>query len=164
MRYTATYPSPLGAITLASDGTALTGLWFQGQQHYALGLHPQACEASLDVFDATCRWLDDYFRGQQPAFTPPLRLTGTPFRQAVLRALLTIPYGHTATYAQISQRVAQALCRTRMSAQATGGAIAHNPISIIIPCHRVIGADGSLTGYAGGLPRKRALLSLEHPL
>lgn len=161
MHYLHSYQSPLGPLTMASDGNALIGLWFEGQRYYAQHLQPHAQEAELPIFDQTSRWLDTYFRGERPAFTPPLKVTGSVFRRITCQALLEIPYGQTATYAQVALRVAALLGRPHMSAQATGGAIGHNPISIIIPCHRVIGSNGSLTGYAGGLHRKEALLRLE---
>ena len=156
MNYTAHYDSPLGGITLASDGRALTGLWFAGQWYFGSTLGPMASlPAALSVFDETCRWLDIYFSSREPDFTPPISLKGTPFQQRVWKELLTISYGQTVTYGELARRLG---CR---SAQAVGGAVGRNPISIIVPCHRVVGADGSLTGYAGGLDRKRALLELE---
>lgn len=156
MNNIAHYNSPLGGITLASDGQALTGLWFNGQKHFGSTLGPLASlPAQLPVFDDTRRWLDIYFSSREPDFIPPLSLRGTPFQQRVWKELLAIPYGQTVTYGELAHRLG---CR---SAQAVGGAVGHNPISIIVPCHRVIGADGSLTGYAAGLDRKRALLELE---
>lgn len=156
------YESPLGGITLGSDGKALTGLWFDGQEHYAVALPPHAECRKLPVFDETCRWLDIYFSGHAPGFTPELALHGTPFRKAVWEILLTIPFGKTMSYGEIAKRLSLQLGVSRMSAQAIGGAVGHNPISIIVPCHRVIGADGSLTGYAGGLERKARLLEIEN--
>ena len=157
MDYTWHYASPLGEIMLASDGQALTGLWFEGQRHFAAGLDPQHEEKALPVFDEAARWLDAYFGGREPGFTPPLRPKGTAFRKAVWEQLLTIPCGETLSYGQLAAR----LGLPRASARAVGGAVGHNPISLIIPCHRVVGADGDLTGYAGGLDRKRRLLLLE---
>ncbi len=159
--YTCSYSSPLGQITLASDGTALTGLWFDGQKHFAATLPPEHTEKALPVFDQTARWLDMYFGGREPDFTPPLALTGTPFRRAVAEILLTIPYGKTMTYGQIAARIAGKQDAKTISARAVGGAVGHNPISIIVPCHRVVGSGGSLTGYAGGIERKLQLLRLE---
>ena len=156
------YESPLGGITLGSDGKALTGLWFDGQEHYAVTLPSQAERRRLPVFDETCKWLDIYFSGRAPDFTPELALHGTPFRKAVWDILLTIPFGKTMSYGEIAERLARQMGISRMSAQAVGGAVGHNPISIIVPCHRVIGADGSLTGYAGGLERKARLLEIEN--
>ncbi len=156
------YGSPLGGITLGSDGKALTGLWFDGQEHYAVALPPRAECRKLPVFDETCRWLDIYFSGHAPDFTPELAMHGTPFRKAVWDILLTIPFGKTMSYGEIAGILARQSGISRMSAQAVGGAVGHNPVSIIVPCHRVIGADGSLTGYAGGLERKARLLEIEH--
>ena len=155
------YASPLGGITLASDGQALTGLWFDGQKYFGDTLEKQAVEAEAPVFDQADRWLALYFSGREPDFTPPLRLKGTPFRMAVWDALLAIPYGQTVTYGEIARHLAEKTGAKAVSAQAVGGAVGHNPISLIVPCHRVVGADGSLTGYAGGLERKRRLLALE---
>ena len=161
MEYIHHYSSPLGSITAASDGTALTGLWFDGQKYYAKGLDREHAEKTLPVFDQARRWLDTYFSGSIPAFTPPIRMKGTAFQKAVWEILLTIPYGSTMTYGEIAVRIAAQRGTARMSAQAVGGAVGHNAISLIIPCHRVIGADGSLTGYAGGIERKAKLLALE---
>ena len=217
MNYTAHYDSPIGGITLASDGVALIGLWFEGQKHFAAMLGPQHRECNdLPVFAETKRWLDSYFSGQVPDFTPKLAMRATPFRQAIWEILLTIPYGKTVTYGEIARRFVETfhetslqssslhnvslhgatsqdislqgaplqvtssqdalsqgsllqgmsiqgamLAKKNMSAQAVGGAVGHNPISLIIPCHRVIGANGSLTGYAGGVERKKYLLELE---
>ncbi len=161
MQYTYTYASPLGPLLLAGDGIGLTGLWFQGQKYYAAGL-PEGCrERCLPVFDQVRRWLDCYFSGREPDFTPPLHLEGTPFQMAVWKLLLDIPYGKTMTYSAIAQALARQSGRSRMSAQAVGGAVGHNPVSIIVPCHRVVGAQGSLTGYAGGIEKKIGLLRLE---
>lgn len=159
MNYIAHYDSSLGGITLGSDGEALTGLWFDGQQHYGSTLNPQCKERpDLPVFDETRRWLYCFFSGCKPGFTPPLSLLGTPFQQRVWEALLAIPYGQTVTYGELARRLGI------RSAQAVGGAVGRNPISIIVPCHRVVGAGGNLTGYAGGLDRKRALLQLEQKI
>ena len=154
--YIAHYSSPLGGMTLASDGTALTGLWFNGQKYFADTLKEvQTLNPNLPIFDLTRQWLDIYFSGKEPTFTPPLQIRGSTFRKQVWNLLLEIPYGRTMTYGEIARKLQ---CK---SAQAVGGAVGHNPISIIIPCHRVIGADGSLTGYAGGVERKASLLKLE---
>ena len=157
MDYTRHYDSPLGGITLASDGEALTGLWFDGQSHFAETLDDEHVQKSLPVFDEAGRWLDLYFSGVRPDFTPKLNLRGTDFRRAVWDVLLTIPYGGIMTYGQ----VAAALNRGPNAARAVGGAVGHNPISLIVPCHRVMGSDGSMTGYAGGIDKKRRLLELE---
>ena len=158
------YESPLGGITLACDGQALTGLWFDGQKHFLLSLPAGPPEKSLPVFEVTERWLDLYFSGRIPDFTPPLAPEGTDFRKAVWRILLTVPCGQTMTYGQIADRIAHQTGADRVSAQAVGNAVGHNPISLIIPCHRVVGANGSLIGYAGGIDRKRRLLQMEREM
>lgn len=152
--------SPLGGITLASDGEALTGLWFDGQKYFAAGLSSEHEEKALPVFGQAEKWLDIYFSGRDPGFTPKLALNAAPFRKAVWDLLLTIPYGKTVTYGELASRLSGPGGR-RASARAVGGAVGRNPISLIIPCHRVIGADGNLTGYAGGIERKKKLLALE---
>ena len=220
MDYIWKYDSPLGGITLASDGSALVGLWFDGQRFFASSLFPAPPSGRSDfegllaagftarplpVFDQACRWLDIYFSGREPGFTPPLVLRGTPFRMAVWSELLRIPFGSTVTYGAIAARLASPAIASsslsslsfaspslsssslasppvasptpsvsRPSARAVGGAVGRNPISLIVPCHRVVGAAGRragasvgptmvgpLTGYAGGLDRKLRLLELE---
>ena len=161
MEYIHHYDSPLGGITMASDGKALTGLWFDGQKYFGNGLDNNIRDESLPVFDQTDQWLDIYFSGKAPGFTPPLNMKTTPFRKAVWEILLTIPFGKTMTYGEIADRVAMQNGLSRMSAQAVGQAVGHNAISLIIPCHRVVGANGSLTGYAGGIDKKAKLLALE---
>ena len=161
MEYTHHYVSPLGGITLASDGEALTGLWFDGQKYFADTLDPQHNDKGLPVFDEAGRWLDVYFSGKAPDFTPKLQMKTTEFRKAVWEVLLTIPFGQTMTYGEIAIAIAKEKGINRMSAQAVGGAVGHNAISLIIPCHRVVGANGSLTGYAGGIDIKMKLLELE---
>ena len=153
--------TPLGGVTLLSDGESLTWLLLDGQRYFPKALVREAAEAACPVFEEAKRWLEAYFSGQIPDFMPPLAPRGTPFRRAVWSLLLTIPYGQTVTYGELAERIAGQLDIPRMSAQAVGGAVGHNPIPLIIPCHRVIGADGRLTGYGGGLERKRALLRLE---
>ena len=204
MTYTAHSNSPLGGITLASDGHALTGLWFDGQKHFPATYRNRTSEDSdLPVFKQTQKWLDIYFAGECPDFIPPLAPQGTLFQQKIWELLLAIPYGKTMTYGEIAKRFVETrliaslhdatpqsaflrgascsgaslrdaslqgtsiqgtLLTKNMSAQAVGGAVGHNPVSLIIPCHRVIGANGSLTGYAGGLERKKYLLELEQGL
>ena len=161
MEYVSFYTSPLGGITLASDGDALTGLWFDGQKYGGETLAKEHEEKALPVFDEAVRWLDTYFGGRQPGFTPPLRMRASAFRRAVWEILLTIPYGETVSYGRIAARLAAERGLPRLSAQAVGGAVGHNAISLIIPCHRVVGANGSLTGYAGGIEKKLRLLELE---
>ena len=153
--------SPLGNILLAADEVGLTGLWFEGQKNYARTLSPESGERDLPVFQQAKHWLEVYFAGKESAFSVPLHPIGTAFQQRVWDFLRTIPYGNTATYGEIAKRLAAENGLAHLSAQAVGGAVGRNPISILIPCHRVIGADGSLTGYAGGIERKRALLMLE---
>ena len=155
------YESPLGGITLASDGEALTGLWFDGQKYYADSLEGVSEEKGLPVFELAERWLDVYFSGKAPDFTPPLRMKTTKFRKDVWEILLTIPYGQTMTYGEIADRIAKRKGLRKMSARAVGGAVGHNAISLIIPCHRVVGANGRLTGYAGGIDKKARLLEME---
>ena len=162
MQYTTTYQSPLGSITLAADGEALTGLWFEGQKYYALYLDKENEEKDLPVFQQAKEWLDIYFSGRDPDFTPPMRFTGSDFQNEVWAILAAIPYGKTRTYGDIAQELAQKRGLARMSAQAVGGAVGKNEISIIVPCHRVVGSNGSLTGYAGGIAKKVELLKLEH--
>ena len=164
MDYIWHYESPLGGITLGSDGTSIIGLWFDGQMHFADVLSPEHEEKLTPVFKDTCRWLDIYFSGSEPGFTPPLVMRATPFRKAVWEIMLTIPYGKTMTYGEIAKRIAERKGVARMAAQAVGGAVGHNSISLIIPCHRVVGKDGSLTGYAGGIDRKVNLLRMEGAL
>lgn len=161
MLYTYSYNSPLGKMTMASDGAALIGLWFDGQKYFADSIAEENAEKNLSVFDKTAEWLDIYFGGKEPAFTPPILIKGTPFRKAVAEIMLTIPYGKTMTYGEIADAIARQNGVAKMSAQAVGGAVGHNSISIIIPCHRVVGASGSLTGYAGGIGKKIELLKLE---
>ncbi len=161
MEYIHHYDSPLGGITIASDGKAITGLWFDGQKYFADTLDKDFEEKELPVFEQTDQWLNIYFSGNAPGFTPSLKMKTTPFRKAVWEIMLTIPFGQTMTYGMIADRIAKQKGLSRMSAQAVGGAVGHNAISLIIPCHRVVGANGSLTGYAGGLDRKVKLLSLE---
>ena len=155
------YDSPLGGITLASDGEALTGLWIDGQKHFAETLKADAGERDLPVFAEAERWLDIYFSGRAPEFTPRLCMRTTAFRKTVWDILLTIPWGQTMTYGEIAAEAARRTGQARVSARAVGGAVGHNAISLIIPCHRVVGKDGGMTGYAGGLDRKIRLLRLE---
>lgn len=161
MIYTCTYPSILGEMLLAADEIGLTGLWFEGQKYFADTLPDEWITGEIPLLAETKRWLDLYFSGERPEFTPPLHPAGTAFRQEVWQILLQIPYGQTVTYGEIAGQLAKKHGRLQMSAQAVGGAVGHNPISIIIPCHRVVGTNGSLTGYAGGIDKKVALLELE---
>ena len=151
------YHSPLGKITLAGEGDTLTGLWFTGQKHFGGEGIPTG---EAPVFSVAQPWLDAYFAGGEPGELPPLAPQGTFFQKAVWALLLEIPRGETATYGQLADKLSRRWGR-RTSPRAVGSAVGRNPISILIPCHRVVGADGSLTGYAGGLERKTWLLTLE---
>lgn len=161
MLYMMQRPSPLGQLTLASDGDALVGLWIEGQQMSGVREDPQpGCD--LPVFAAAGRWLDAYFAGRAPRPDAlPLVPRGSAFQQLIWGMLRDIPYGQLTTYGQLAEQAASRLGRGKMSAQAVGGAVGHNPLSIIIPCHRVVGAGGNLTGYAGGLDKKEWLLRHE---
>lgn len=161
MTYICKYDSPLGGITIASNGEAITGLWFEGQKYFGDTLSEQYVEKKLPVFEEAERWLDIYFQGKEPDFMPPLLMETTPFRKSVWEIMLEIPYGKTMTYGEIAERIANQKGIVRMSAQAVGGAVGHNSISLMIPCHRVVGTNGSLTGYAGGIDKKVKLLTLE---
>lgn len=161
MQYIHYYSSPLGHLLLSADEKGLTGTWFEGQKYYAYQLDPAYTEKSLPVFVQADRWLDLYFSGKEPDFTLPLHVTGTVFQLAVWKILQRIPYGKTITYGEIAQQVAAQKGLLQMSPQAVGSAVGHNKLSVIIPCHRVVGKNGSLTGYAGGLDRKIKLLTLE---
>ena len=172
MDYVQHYDSPLGRITLSSNGEALTGLWFDGQKHFGSTLSSVFLEEDLPVFNLARRWLDIYFSGREPDFTPPVHLIGTPFQKAVWEVLRTIPYGCTVTYGEIAARIrpssatganlatgAGPSCRTL--ARAVGSAVGRNPVSLIVPGHRAVGLGGRLIGYASGLPNKSYLLRLE---
>ena len=155
------YHSPFGYITIASDGQNLIGLWFKGQKHYAATLDTEWSYRDLKIFSQVKHWLDQYFAGKIPSSHPPLLLRTTDFQQEVAKILLQIPYGQTTTYKALAQSLAQKKHLKSMAAQAIGQAVGRNPISLIIPCHRVIGSTGNLTGYAGGMQRKAKLLELE---
>lgn len=155
MTYTYNYSSPAGEILLAANDNGLTGLWFYGAKYFAADLEDERTEKLTPVLRQTLRWLDIYFSGSEPDFMPPLELHGSDFRRRVWAELAKIPYGETVTYGEIAKKLGV------KSAQAVGGAVGHNPVSIIVPCHRVLGADGSLTGYAGGTDKKARLLELE---
>lgn len=162
MTYIQHYASPLGGILLAADDIGLTGLWFDGQKYYADNLPAEHIERETPILTDAKRWLDVYFTGNEPDFKPPLHIVGSAFRQKVWKLLLQIPYGQTVTYGELARQLAEKQGVEHMSAQAVGGAVGHNPISLIIPCHRVVGTHGSLTGYAGGIDKKIKLLELEH--
>ena len=158
-----TYLAMLGNDDLlAADEIGLTGLWFEGQKYFANTLPDERISQETEILSEAKKWLDIYFSGEKPTFTPPLHPAGSTFRQAVWQILSEIPYGQTITYGEIASKIAERENISHMSAQAVGGAVGHNEISIIIPCHRVVGTNGSLTGYAGGIDRKISLLKLEH--
>ena len=161
MQYITHYESPLGSILLAADDLGLTGLWFEGQKSFARGLGSDHEERETGVLKSAKQWLDAYFSGKRPQIQVPLHFNGTPFQNQVWEILCQIPYGQTTTYGAIAKLVAEKNGLAHMSPQAVGGAVGHNKISIIVPCHRVIGSQGSLTGYAGGIDRKIKLLTLE---
>lgn len=161
MVYTCHYESQLGGILLAADEIGLTGLWFDGQKYFARELPAERTEKEMPILTETKRWLDIYFTGTEPDFLPLLHPIGSTFRQEVWKLLLQIPYGKTVTYGELARQLAEKRGLPRMSAQAVGGAVGHNQISVLIPCHRVVGANGSLTGYAGGIQKKVKLLELE---
>lgn len=163
MYYSTTYQSPMNTITLACDGDNLVGLWLEGQKYHGNTIFKEVTEKSnLPVFDAAKKWLDSYFAGENPHISElPLRPAGSKFRQEVWSILCEIPYGKVVTYGDIAKKMAVRMGKETMSSQAVGGAVGHNPISIIIPCHRVVGTNGSLTGYAGGISIKVKLLELE---
>ena len=154
MKYISYYNSPLGSIFLASDGKFLTGLWFVNQKYYAKNLDNAALEKNLEIFVLTKKWLDLYFKGLNPDFNLPVKFNGTDFQKRVWFSLLNIPYGDTTTYGKLASIL-------HTSARAIGTAVGKNPISIIVPCHRVVGKNNALTGYAGGIDKKEYLLKLE---
>lgn len=177
MIYTSTYFSPLGTLLLAADSAGLTGLWLENGKYFAdtlenkeykkiektpTGIAAAGQKEASEILTDTRRWLDLYFQGKKPDFTPKLHLTGSDFRMEVWKLLLEIPYGQTVTYGALARKLANRHGLAKMSAQAVGGAVGHNPVSIIVPCHRVVGTNGSLTGYAGGIGNKVKLLELEH--
>lgn len=163
MYYSTTYPSLVGTITLAAGGGNLVGLWMEGQKYHGATIPQDMAENNdMPVFIAAKKWLDRYFAGKRPHLSElPLAPIGTEFRQGVWGILCEIPYGKVITYGDIAKKMAVKMGKENMSGQAVGGAVGHNPISIIIPCHRVVGANGSLTGYAGGVGTKAKLLELE---
>ena len=163
MYYSCRYASPVGLLHLASNGSDLVGLWMEGQKYFGGTLNaPLEPDTQRPEFRRATAWLDAYFEGANPSLDDfPLAPMGTAFQQAVWQELLRIPYGETTTYGAIANRIAASMNRTRMSGQAVGGAVGHNPIAIIIPCHRVVSSNGSLTGYAGGIQNKVKLLTLE---
>lgn len=161
MDYIQEYKSPLGSITIASNETVVTGIWFENSRFFGETLSEKYMNQATDATEQAVRWLDIYFHNKIPDFTPPLLLNGTDFRMTVWKMLLDIPYGETVSYGDIARTIAKQRGIEKMSAQAVGNAVGHNPISIIVPCHRVVGSKGSLTGYGGGIERKKELLRME---
>jgi methylated-DNA-[protein]-cysteine S-methyltransferase len=165
MHYSTTYPSPIGTLTLAcgDDGGSLVGLWIEGQKYHGGALPEGMAESDgMPIFDAAKKWLDRYFGGEKPSVSElPLSPIGSRFRREVWNALCEIPYGEVVAYGSIAKKIAARANGKNISSRAVGGAVGHNPISIIVPCHRVVGANGSLTGYAGGIAAKAKLLELE---
>lgn len=163
MYYYTTWNSPVGELTLVGEEGALAALWIEGQKGFGNYMLDRAEKNDeIKLFQRTKEWLARYFHGEKPDIDEiPVLLSGTPFQKRVWRLLRDIPYGKTTTYGALAEKVAVQMGKKSMSAQAVGGAVGHNPVSIIIPCHRVVGADGSLTGYAGGIDKKRMLLTLE---
>lgn len=161
MYYTNHYDSPIGGIMLASNGKELTGLWFDGQKYFADNLPERYEKSDLPIFEQTRKWLDIYFSGKAPDFTPPIAMERiSPFRKRVWEIMIAIPFGQTSTYGQIAKQIERETGK-KASAQAVGGAVGHNSISLIVPCHRVVGTNGSFTGYAGGIHKKMELLKSE---
>lgn len=163
MQYIDFYKSPIGDMMMACDEVGIIGLWFVGKKYFASTLNADEprLQKTLPIFDQTKKWLDIYFNGQNPDFMPTLSLKGSKFRLAVWEILNQIPYGKVITYGDIANQIARQRGVEKMSAQAVGGAVGHNPIAILVPCHRVVGTNGSLTGYGGGIDKKIELLKLE---
>lgn len=161
MNYKYTYESPLGTMVMLGTLSYLTDLFFIDEAHAPSYDDAEYIEQLTGPFEVTIMWLNQYFNGKKPFITPPIQLEGTEFRKSVWYILQTIPYGETTTYGDIGKQIAQQQGKEKFSAQAVGGAVGHNPISIIVPCHRVIGSNGQLTGYAGGIERKKYMLDLE---
>ncbi len=155
------YTSPVGKMIMAADGQNLVGLWFERQKYYPDYIGDLVDEGESEVFRLTARWLDVYFSGAKPDFTPPIKMRGTVFQKEIWEYLRLVPYGQTATYRDIAAMYCERHGGKNMAPQAVGGAVGRNPISIIIPCHRIVGCDGKLTGYAGGIDKKQYLLRLE---
>ena len=161
MNYKYTYESPLGTMVMLGTLSYLTDLFFIDEAHAPSYDDAEYIEQLTGPFEVTIMWLNQYFNGKKPFITPPIQLEGTEFRKSVWSILQTIPYGETTTDGDIGKQIAQQQGKEKFSAQAVGGAVGHNPISIIVPCHRVIGSNGQLTGYAGGIERKKYMLDLE---
>jgi len=166
MFYKTTYKSPVGELTLASDGESIVGLWLDGQKYHGQSVPGELTEnGDLPIFDTAKKWLDRYFNGEKPSISElPLAPMGTDFRKKVWQILCRIPYGQLMTYGGVARELTESDDEARKMSRAVGGAVGHNPISIIIPCHRVVGSNGKLTGFAGGLERKKFLLELENAI
>lgn len=156
MYYSTDYSSPIGEILIVSNGEAIVGLWFYFQKYFMAGIDDTVPDDDLPIFKKVKKFLDDYFKGLNPRIDFRLEPKGSEFRKKVWKILMEIPYGETLTYGEIASKIS-----SKMSAQAVGGAVGHNPISILIPCHRVVGTNGKLTGYAAGLDKKKELLKIE---
>jgi methylated-DNA-[protein]-cysteine S-methyltransferase len=161
MEYIRKIKSPVGALTISSDGKNICGLWIEGQKYFAKTLEKNVLEQNLPIFENVQKWLDIYFSGKEPGFMPPLMPKGSPFQKSIWNNLCKIPYGKTTTYGDLAKQFELENKGEHTSARAVGGAVGHNPISILIPCHRVIGRNGNPTGYAGGIDKKIKLLNLE---
>ena len=165
MFYYFTYDSPVGKLMVVSDEDNIVGLWIEGQKYFMENIKGKMVEnPNYPILKLVKKWLDDYFNGQKPELNLPLKPYGSQFKRTVWQVLCEIPYGKTVTYGSVANKVASKLGKERMSARAIGNAVGHNPISIIIPCHRVVGKNGNLTGYAGGLDKKIWLLNYENAL
>lgn len=161
MHYTSIYQSPVGEILLAADDAGVVGIWFKGEKYYAYCLDKENEPQETHIIKEVKRWLDIYFEGKEPGFTPPLHMIGTQFQIEVWNILREIPYGKTTTYKEIAKKIAKNRGIERMSAQAVGTAVGKNSINLIVPCHRVVGTNSSLAGYAGGIDKKITFLKLE---
>ncbi|MDR2065807.1 MAG: methylated-DNA--[protein]-cysteine S-methyltransferase [Prevotellaceae bacterium] len=161
MQYIQKIKSPVGILTVSGDSKNISGLWIEKQKYFAGTLGKNVSERNLPVFEDVQRWLDIYFSGKEPDFMPPLMPEGSPFQKSVWNILRKIPYGQTTTYGEIAKQFEMENKYVRTSARAVGNAVSHNPVSILIPCHRVVGKNGGLTGYAGGIDTKLKLLQME---
>jgi methylated-DNA-[protein]-cysteine S-methyltransferase len=161
MEYIHKIKSPIGILTVSSDGRNISGLWIEGQKYFANTLGKDVLEQNMPIFENIQNWLGIYFSGKEPDFMPPLKPRGTPYQTLIWDALCKIPYGHTTSYGRLAKQFELQYEGRHTSARAIGSAVGHNPISILIPCHRVIGKNNNLTGYAGGIDKKIKLLKLE---
>ena len=161
MIFCCTISTPLGKIMTAAEDKKIIGLWFIGQKYYPSQTNTWTEKPDYPVFQKLRLWIKNYFAERNPEINFPLAPKGSVFQQSVWKILLKIPYGKTMSYGDVARKIAAKRGLSTMSAQAVGGAVGHNPVSLVIPCHRVVGTDGSLTGYAGGLDKKKYLLALE---